>query len=200
MSKKKNKKKNKNLNKPNKLKNIQAKKIDNNLEEIKKDIENITSKQELKENVQEELQKVDGTKEENKDIEQEKLELVVVNKEEKDKKGNKINIIKIIIKALKIILKLLIGSFIFTLVYSLLSILSIIFLGLSLAGVGIFSIGIVGTMFNITNLITKMGAVACIFVGMGSVCLGIFLMVLCIEGIKMLIKYVKTNFKNLILR
>lgn len=194
MSKKKNKKKNKNLNKQNNLKNIQIKKIDNNLQEIKKDLKEISevADAEVTEFIQEQKQNNIETVKEN-------LELVKINnKKENNNKENEIanKILKSAKKVSKIILKLLIASLIITTIYSFLIILSIFFFGLSLAGVGIFSLGIIASIFDITNLITKMGAVACIFVGMGSVCLGIFLMVLIIEVIKKFIIYIKTNFRK----
>lgn len=96
-------------------------------------------------------------------------------------------------RILKILLKLILSCFAITFIYSVLVILALILLIISLVGVGIFAIGVVGSIFDITNLITKMGAVAFIFVGMGCVCLGIFLMVLIIEIIKKFINKLKQN-------
>lgn len=209
MSKKKNKKKNKikNYNKQKQLKQIQAKKIDNNLEEIRKDISNITQISE-KEKEQEEINKVDNKNTDKKEHDEQKQEKekqkenkqLIVKKEYNSKEQKDITnkIFKQIIKILKILAKLIISCFAITAIYSILIILATIFFGISFAGVGIFAIGIIGTIFNITNLITKIGAVACIFIGMGSVCLGIFLMVLIIEVIKKFILYIKNNIKKIL--
>lgn len=208
MSKKKNKKKNKikNYNKQKQLKDIQAKKIDSNLEEMKKDISNISQLSENRQEHIEETNKIEVEKDEVKENtvsevepkKDENVQLIVKNEQNSKSQVNVTDkILKQIINILKIIIKLIVSCFIITFVYSILIILATLFFVISFAGVGIFSIGIIGTIFDITNLLTKMGAVACIFVGMGSVCLGIFLMVLIIEAIKRFIIRVKKNIKRI---